>query len=130
MDNENLHIDRKSSEEVQDIIDRMPSRSGRIVALIVVVITGLLLFFGWKIEYPEKVTGPVTITARQAPVRLVANNSGKLKLLKSNSDTVIENEIIGYIENPAKLEDILKIEEYLMRFHRIHFFLLQLFLIH
>ena len=92
----------------------MPGKTGRIVAVIIIFIAGLLMFFGWLIEYPEKVSGPVSITARQAPVRLVANSSGKLRLLKQSSDTVLENEIIAYIENPASLEDIRKIEDFLI----------------
>ena len=114
MNQESQDNNRKSSEEVQDIIDRMPGKTGRIVAVIIIFIAGLLMFFGWLIEYPEKVSGPVSITARQAPVRLVANSSGKLRLLKQSSDTVLENEIIAYIENPASLEDIRKIEDFLI----------------
>ena len=114
MNQESQDNNRKSSEEVQDIIDRMPGKTGRIVAVIIIFIAGLLMFFGWLIEYPEKVSGPVSITARQAPVRLVANSSGKLRLLKHSSDTVLENEIIAYIENPASLEDIRKIEDFLI----------------
>ena len=114
MNQESQDNNRKSSEEVQDIIDRMPGKTGRIVAVIIIFIAGLLMFFGWLIEYPEKVSGPVSITARQAPVRLVANSSGKLRLLKQSSDTVLENEIIAFIENPASLEDIRKIEDFLI----------------
>ena len=114
MNQESQDNNRKSSEEVQDIIDRMPGKTGRIVAVIIILIAGLLMFFGWLIEYPEKVSGPVSITARQAPVRLVANSSGKLRLLKHSSDTVLENEIIAYIENPAGLEDIREIEDFLI----------------
>ncbi len=114
MNQESQDNNRKSSEEVQDIIDRMPGKTGRIVAVIIIFIAGLLMFFGWLIEYPEKVSGPVSITARQAPVRLVANSSGKLRLLKQSSDTILENEIIAYIENPASLEDIRKTEDFLI----------------
>lgn len=103
------------TEEVMDIIDRVPHRTGRIVAAIVVFLAAFLLFFGWLIEYPEKVSGPVSITARQAPVKLVANSSGKLHLIKNISDTINENEIFAFIDNPAKLADILVIEEYLIR---------------
>lgn len=113
MNQQEQDIVRKSSEEVQDIIDRMPGKTGRLVALILILMTGLLVFFGWLIEYPEKVSGPVSITARQAPVTLVANSSGKLKLLRQNSDTVIDNEILAYIENPASLEDIMCTEKFL-----------------
>ncbi|NEW85590.1 MAG: HlyD family efflux transporter periplasmic adaptor subunit [Mariniphaga sp.] len=73
----------------------------------------LLLFFGFFIDYPEKVTGPISITARQAPVRLVANTSGKLHLLKGNNDLLKENETIAYLDNPARLADVLTIENYL-----------------
>ena len=103
------------TEEVQDIIERIPHRTGRVVAIIVVIMAGLLLFFGWLIEYPEKVTGPVSITARQAPVKLVSGTSGKLHLLKSSSDTLIENEIFAFLDNPAKLDDILVTEEFLYK---------------
>lgn len=103
------------TEEVQDIIERIPHRTGRVVTVIVVSLAGLLLFFGWLIEYPEKVTGPVSITARQAPVKLVSNNSGKLHLLKNNSDTLNENEIFAFLDNPAKLDDILVTEEFLYK---------------
>jgi len=99
------------TEEVRDIIEKIPDRTGRIVAIIVVSLCGLLLFFGWKIEYPEKVSGPVLITSQQAPIKLVANSSGKLHILKSNSDVLSENEIFAFIENPAKLEDVLIIEK-------------------
>ncbi len=103
------------TEEVRDIIERIPQHTGRIVVAIVVSLAGLLLFFGWMIEYPEKVSGPVSITARQAPVKIVANSSGKLHLLKKNSDTLNENEIFAFLDNPAKLNDILVIEENLIR---------------
>ena len=111
MEKENNENMVSRTEEVRDIIDRIPNRTGRIVAVIVVSLAGLLLFFGWLIEYPEKVSGPVSITARQAPVKLVANSSGRLHLLKNNSDTLNENEIFAFIDNPARLDDILKIEE-------------------
>ncbi len=101
------------TEEVKDIIDRMPHGIGKIVALIMVCLAGVLLTLGLMIDYPEKVTGSISITARQAPVRLVANTSGKLHLLKSNNSLLIENHIIACIENPACLDDVLKIEDFL-----------------
>lgn len=105
--------DLKSSEEVRDIIDRMPGRTGWLFAVLITCIAGSILLFGLKIEYPEKVSGPVTITARQAPVRLVANNPGRLNLIVSNNDSVEKNELIGYLENPAKVSDILLMEKFL-----------------
>ena len=105
------------TEEVRDIIDRMPHRTGKIVALGVAGFTALLLLFGWIIDYPEKVNGPVSIIARQAPTRLVANAAGKLHLLKSSNDPVDGKEVIAFVENTARLEDVLLVEKFL-REHR------------
>jgi len=101
------------TEEVRDIIDRMPNGIGKFVTLIVAGLAALLLLLGWMIDYPEKVTGPISITARQAPVRLVANTSGKLHILKSNNDSLTEGQIIAWIDNSARLEDVLAVECYL-----------------
>jgi len=102
------------TEEVKDIIERMPQGIGKIVTIIVAGLAALLLFLGSMIDYPEKVTGPISITARQAPVRLVSNTSGKLHLLKNNNDVLRENQIIACIDNPARLDDVLAIEDYLL----------------
>jgi hypothetical protein len=112
MDPENDMKKISRTEEIRDIIDRMPFKTGRIVAAIVVTLAFFILLFGWLIEYPEKVTGPVSITASKAPVRIVANTSGKLRLLKTNSDYLNENEIIAYIDNPAMLEDVKTVEKF------------------
>lgn len=101
------------TEEVRDIIDRMPQGTGRIVALIMICLAGVLLSLGLMIDYPEKVTGTISITAHQAPVRLVSNTSGKLRLLVNNNGQVGENQIVAFLDNPARLEDVLKIEEFL-----------------
>ncbi len=101
------------TEEVRDIIDRMPHRTGRIVALLVAGLCILLVSLGWLIEYPETVSGPVTVTARQAPVRLVANSTGKLHLLKNNGDTLIENDVIAVMDNPANLDDVLLVDQFI-----------------
>ncbi len=113
MSSDNLKNQIRRTEEVQDIIDRMPYRTGRIVAILVTGLSILLVFFGWLIEYPETISGPVSITARQAPVRLVSNSSGKLHLLKDNGDPVRENDILALMDNPARLEDVLCIENFI-----------------
>ena len=111
---EDNKIDRISrTEEVRDIIDRMPHRTGKIVAILVCGLGVLLLFFGWLIEYPETVSGPVSITSRQVPVRLVSNISGKLHLLKNNGDSLFENDIIACMDNSAKHQDVLNVERFL-----------------
>ncbi len=103
------------TEEVRDIIDRMPHRTGKTVAMVVAGLCVLLVLFGWLIEYPETVSGAISITARQAPVRLVSNISGKLHLLKNNGALLHENDIIAMIDNPASQEDVLVTEHFLTK---------------
>jgi len=113
--NHEIHKNREQrTEEVRDIIDRMPQGIGKFVTLIVSGFAALLLILGLMIDYPEKVTGSIAITARLAPVRLVSNTSGKLHLLKNNNDLLRENQIVACLDNPARLEDVLTVENFLL----------------
>ncbi len=114
MEEEDQNSIAQRTEEVRDIIDRMPHRTGSIVSVIVASLAAFLLLFGLIIDYPEKVTGTISITARQAPVRLVANTSGRLHLLKMDGELLRDNETMGYLDNPAKLRDVMKIEKFLL----------------
>jgi multidrug resistance efflux pump len=97
----------KRSEEVADIIDRMPAKFGIWVAIAVVVFATLLLLFGWIIKYPDVVTGSIQITSNVSPVKLVANKSGKIQLTHFIAqDVVLEGEYIAVIQNPARTEDV------------------------
>jgi len=110
--NKTEHITQRT-EEIRDIIDRMPHRTGKIVVCVVCALCVLLLFSGWIIEYPETVSGPVSITAKHAPVRLVSNISGILHLLRNNGANLQKNDVIGLIDNPASLQDVLDVENFL-----------------
>lgn len=101
------------SEEVQDIIDRMPTNWTRLVALIMTGIIIVMLALSFIIKYPDTVSGPVTLTSEQAIVRIVAEASGRLHLLKRDKERVAKGEILGYIESGANLEDVLKAEDML-----------------
>lgn len=102
------------SEEVRDIIDRMPNRFGFWGALVVLLVLVLLLVFGWLVRYPDVVAGRITINANDAPVQLVANVSGKLHLTSIKSmQAVKEGQIIGYIQNPAELSSVLMVDSLL-----------------
>ncbi|MDD6437905.1 MAG: HlyD family secretion protein [Prevotella sp.] len=101
------------SEEVQDIIDRMPTNWTRLVTLIMTGIILVMLILSFVIKYPDTVSGPVTLTSEQAIVRIVAEANGRLHLLKRDKDAVAKGEILGYIESGANLADVLKVEKML-----------------
>lgn len=75
-----VNIRGRRSEEISDIINRMPMAFGRWVAFAVLVFSGFLLLFGWIIKYPDTVTGQIKINSNNAPVKLVANMSGNIHL--------------------------------------------------
>lgn len=101
------------SEEVQAIIDRMPTKNAAYVILITVLLITVITILGFVIKYPDTVDGQVSITARLAPVRMVANASGKIHLLVDNKATVTEGEVIAYIDNHAGYRDVLFIDSLL-----------------
>lgn len=98
------------SEEVADIIERMPMHFGRWVGFAVVVFAAVILALGWSIKYPDTVTGAITINSNTAPVKLIAGTSGKLHICGFKSqDQVKEGEYIAIIQNAADYKDMQRI---------------------
>lgn len=118
--NHQIYHDRQRTDEVQEIIDRMPTKFGRLITYIVVFIFVLLLFFGWIIRYPDVVTGQITVNTNVAPIKLVAMSSGKLKLKIIKSQTVVkEGDVIAYIENITSLDTLEDIKKALNNYNPV-----------
>jgi hypothetical protein len=100
------------SEEVQSIIERMPYWT-KWVALCVGVLMGVIILLGFFIKYPDTVDGQVSVTAVTAPVRLVANSSGRLILLQPDKTQIEEGTVISYIESGADYRHILWVDSLL-----------------
>ena len=111
-----MHPSAKKSEQIQHIIDRMPSKFGRMGTIIVLVVIVVAFGLGWLIRYPDVSTGAVTINANTASVNLVSNTYGRLKLLKENQHLLSEGAIIAYIDNAAEVGDVLQIDSLLRGF--------------
>ncbi|WP_256007260.1 HlyD family efflux transporter periplasmic adaptor subunit [Pedobacter deserti] len=109
MEKDLQYIDR--TEEVQEIIERMPTRMSSIITLFIFGLTVLLITLAWFVKYPDTVTGSIVINSAQPPIRLVCSSPGRLKLIKEeNLSLVKEGEYIAMIENAANLKDLLKLE--------------------
>lgn len=114
----NDNKEKRCSEEISDIVDRMPMAFGKIVAWSVVLFTALLLLFGWIIRYPDTVTGQIKINSSNSMVKMVANASGNILLSSYRAqDEVNKGEYIAIIENPAVTEDVRKVIALTARFH-------------
>lgn len=102
-------IDRRS-EEVTDIIERMPTGWTRIVVTIIMIIDAVMISLGFIIKYPDTVMGQISITGEKAPVRLISSASGRLQLLVDNNSKVEKGTCLGYLETGAVYEDVLKLD--------------------
>src|SRR5690554_3022031 len=101
------------SEEVQSIIERMPTYWTKWVALCVGVLMGVILLLGFLIKYPDTVDGQVSVTAVTAPVRLVTNTSGRMILLQPDKTQIGKGTVISYIESGADYRHILWVDSFL-----------------
>lgn len=95
------------SEEVTDIIERMPVGWTYVVSAIICIVIIFVLILSCIIQYPDTVVGQITITGESAPVKLVAEVSSRIHLLVQNNTKVAKGECIGYFENGASYDDIL-----------------------
>jgi len=107
------NADTVKSEEVQVIIDRMPTQWAKYVSLITAILISLIIGSGFIIRYPDTVDGQISVTASIAPSRLVANTSGRLHLLEENNKMLCEGDVIACIVSGADYRDILRLDSLL-----------------
>src|SRR5690606_23294479 len=95
------------SEEVQDILTRVPHwmiRWGNVLILFIIV---LIFLFSWLIKYPDIITTEITNTTQNPPGNLVAKRSGKIeKIFVEDRSTVAENTPLTVIEDPTDYNDV------------------------
>jgi len=105
------------SEEVADIVDRMPTRFGVYTTVVVFSLVLILLSLGYIIEYPDTVDGSIIINTEFTTVKLVSNTAGNLTLLDIKSkDDVKAGQYIALIQNPANTAQIRSILALLNRY--------------
>lgn len=95
------------SEEVQEILTRVPHwmiRWGSVMVLITVL---SLFFVSWLVKYPDVIKTQIVITTNIPPEKLVAKVSGKIEtILVEDKAIVYKNTPLGVIENSANYKDV------------------------
>jgi multidrug efflux pump subunit AcrA (membrane-fusion protein) len=95
------------SEEVQDILTRVPHWMIRWGTVLVFGIILMLFFVAWFVKYPDVITSPVIITTNIPPEKLVAKTSGRIQaILVADKAIVVANTPLAIIENPANYKDV------------------------
>lgn len=115
MNSPETNQETQKSEEVQDIIDRMPLGWTFRVTLVVIILIAVLFILSSYIQYPDTIRGEISITAQKAPVRLVSVTSARIHLLTNNRQLVKRGTVIAYLESGANYEHIIRIEKILRK---------------
>lgn len=95
------------SEEVQEILTRVPHwliRWGNVVVLSIVL---LMLGVSWMIKYPDMISTQISITTQVPPQKILAKTSGRIEaILVADKANVVKETPLAIIENTANYNDV------------------------
>jgi len=95
------------SEEVQDILSKIPHWMVRYGNIVFALLIGMVLIFSWFVKYPDLVKGEVVITSQVPPQKEYAKLNGRIQhLLVEENSTVKKDSFIAVLDNAANLEHI------------------------
>ena len=104
---ENKEIELRS-EEVQDILTKVPHWMIRWGTVLIFGIIILLFFTSWFLKYPDVVKTDIVITTNIPPEKLVAKTSGRIEaILVKDKSLITQNTHLAIIENAANYKDVL-----------------------
>ena len=95
------------SEEVQEILTRIPHWLIRWGSMVVLAIFILFFFVSWIVKYPDIISTQIIITTNIPPQKLIAKTSGKIEaILVTDKAVIVKNTPIAIIENTANYNDV------------------------
>ena len=95
------------SEQVQEILTRVPHWMIRWGSVVVLIILVSLFFVSWLIKYPDIITTQIVITTNIPPEKLIAKVPGKIEAIMVNDKTTVsKNTPLAVIENSANYKDV------------------------
>lgn len=96
------------SEEVQDILTKVPHWMIRWGTILIFGIIIMLFFTSWFLKYPDVVKTDIVITTNIPPEKLVAKTSGRIEvILVKDKSLITQNTHLAIIENAANYKDVL-----------------------
>ncbi len=102
------------SEEVQEILSRVPHWLIRWGSLVVLLILGIMVLVSWFVKYPDVISAPIVITTTIPPQKLVSKSSGKIEaILVKDKELISKNTPLAVIENAANYKDVFLLKEIL-----------------
>ncbi len=96
------------SEEVQEILTKVPNWMIRYGNLLILALIIILLFISWFVKYPDVITTEVMVTTATPPEKIFARATGQFEVLLANEGTKVkQNEILAVIKNSSSYKDVL-----------------------
>jgi multidrug efflux pump subunit AcrA (membrane-fusion protein) len=88
------------TDEVRDILQKMPHWTIRWGISIIAGAVILLLLFSYLYRYPDLIRSEIVISAANPPAEIKARSTGKItNLLVANDEEVVEGQTLAVIEN-------------------------------
>ncbi len=111
----NLNDIETRSEEVQDLLGRVPSWITRNGILLVIFILMVLIAGSWFFKYPDIITASVVVTSDNPPVHLLARVDGKLTSVRiHDKEKVKQGELLAMLESSLNYDDLTDLKERLV----------------
>lgn len=108
----NLEEIETRSEEVQDLLGRVPSWITRNGILLVIALLLVLIAGSWFFKYPDIITAPVVVTSDNPPVHLLARVDGKLIAINvQDKEQVDRGELLAMLETPLNYDDLIELKK-------------------
>ncbi len=102
------------SEELQEIMGRIPSRVVRRGTVVIFSILVVILVLSYLVKYPEMVAAPITITTLTPPADLMAKSTGRIeKLFVRDGQQLAEGDLVAVLFNIADYDDVFTLERLL-----------------
>ncbi|MDF1571461.1 MAG: HlyD family efflux transporter periplasmic adaptor subunit [Bacteroidales bacterium] len=106
MAEENRKIELRS-EEVEDILGKVPGWVTRNGIVMLFAIVAILLLGAWMFKVPDVKKAEIYVTSLQPPANIEARTDGKVEqLLVTDNEKVEVGQVLAVIENPADFEDV------------------------
>ena len=106
------------SEEVQDILTKVPHWMIRWGTVLIFAIILMLFFVSWFVKYPDVVTAEITITTNVPPEKIVAKAAGRIEaILVENKAVVSKNTTLAIIENTANYKDVFLLKSIIEKYN-------------
>ncbi|MCF8244396.1 MAG: HlyD family efflux transporter periplasmic adaptor subunit [Saprospiraceae bacterium] len=102
--------------DVEALIGSPPGWTLRWGLTAMLAVLALLFWVAYLVRYPDVVEARAVLTTENPPIRLVAGASAKIeKLTVSNGSRVQLGALLGVLESPARLEDVVFLDSVLQK---------------